>query len=249
MQDKDLLKHGLSIVCSNAYQLATQDKDAFVMLRRCGLGASDSAVYLGVNKFTNIEALIDQKLALEVTAEEREVGEKEVVRKGSDLEPLILQKFEAWAGVETHKPDAMYNIIAHPQLNVDFDGVIDLSEIHIPVEAKFVSMYANKYWDRSKCIDKPYEGNPRICAGVGIVEHINMEAELYGIPCYYYPQIQQQMLALNAPFGYFAVMFDKGWEFKVYKVFADKYTQDCLITESEKTWNIIQSKKNGGSET
>jgi hypothetical protein len=65
---------------------------------------------------------------------------------------------------------------------------------------------------------------------------------MYGIPPYYFTQIQQQLLALNAPFGYLAAIFDKGWEFKVFKIFADVPTQQALIDQSALVWEVITNK-------
>lgn len=245
MKDQDLLKYGLEIVCADAYEKAMFDKDAFIHLRRQGLGASDSAIYLGVNPYTTREDLIAQKCSKEVTAEERAVGEKEVVRKGADLEHLILEKFETWSGLDTYKPNSMYRLTEHPQLTVNFDGIVAFETAHIPVEIKYVSPYATKYWNKTKCLKEVYEGRPYIAAGTSVQEHINLLAELYGIPSYYFTQLQQQLLALNAPFGYIAAMFDKGWELGVYKVFADKYTQQMLIQESEYIWELVEARKNG----
>lgn len=243
MIDQDLEKYNIKIVCPDAYELAMFDKDAFVKLRRMGFGASDSSILLGVNPFTDSNTLVNQKLAEGITDEERAVGEKESVRKGADLEPLILNKFEEWSSFDTYKPDAMYQFTEHPQLTVNFDGIIQLQDLHIPVEAKYVSPYANKYWDRSKRLNAPYEGSAKICAGAGLADHVQQEAALYGIPPYYYTQLQQQMLALNAPFGYLAGLFDKGWELCVYKVFADKAAQDAIITESARLWEIVEERR------
>ena len=141
------------------------------MLRRNSIGASDSSIILGVNTFTDTAKLIEQKCTEGITEEELAIGEKENVRKGADLEPLILQKFEEWSGMETYKPDAMYQLKLFPQLTVNFDGVICLDNTYIPAEAKFVSTYANKYWDRSKAIDAPHIGFPIRCAGRSIQDH------------------------------------------------------------------------------
>lgn len=245
MNDQDLLIHGLEIVCENAYEKAVSDKDAFVQLRRQGLGASDSAIYLGVNPYSTWEDLVVQKCSKEVTEEERAVGEKETVRKGADLEPLILNKFEAWSGVPVYKPDAMYRLTQHPQLTVNFDGIISLTDTHLPVEAKYVSPYASKYWNRGKCLQAIHEGRPYIAAGTSVQEHVTLLAELYGIPAYYFTQVQHQLLALNAPFGYLVALFDKGWELGVYKIFADKFTQQMLLHESKNIWEIVEARRNG----
>ena len=243
MKDKDLEKAGLKIVCADAYELAKFNKEAFVLLRRNSIGASDSSIVLGVNPFSDTAKLIEQKCTIGVTEEELAIGEKENVRKGADLEPLILNKFETWSGFDTYKPDAMYQIKLHPQLTVNFDGIICLDQIFIPVEAKFVSTYANKYWERSRAINAPHEGFPIRCAGRDIQSHIMDTAMAYGIPPYYFTQVQQQLLALGAPFGYLAALFDKGWELKVYKIFADQPTQYALADISKNVWDVIARKR------
>lgn len=245
MKDKDLEQLGLKIVCENAYNLARHDKEGFITLRRNGFGASDSSVLLGVNPFTDTKELIEQKCAVKVTEKELAVGEKENVRKGSDLEPLILQKFEEWSGFETYKPDAMYQMELYPWLTINFDGIIKLDKTYIPVEAKYVSVYANKYWTRSKAIRQPHEGFPVRCAGRDMKAHIQETAEIYGIPPYYFTQVQQQLLALQAPFGYLVGLFDKGWELGVYKIFADNITQQALIESSKDNWEIVKERKAG----
>ena len=247
MKDKDLEQLGLKIVCDSAYDLAKHDKEGFIMLRRNGFGASDSSVLLGVNPFLDTKELIEQKCATGVTEEELAVGEKENVRKGADLEPLILQKFEEWSGFETYKPDAMYQIELHPWLTVNFDGIIQLDKTYIPVEAKYVSPYANKYWIRTKAIKQLHEGFPVRCAGRDIKAHILETAEICGIPPYYFTQVQQQLLALQAPFGYLVGLFDKGWEIGVYKIFADTVTQNALLDVSKETWETIAERKKVGN--
>ena len=76
------------------------------------------------------------------------VGAKESVRKGADLEPIILQKFAEWSGFDIYKPDAMYRMKELPYITVDFDGLCVMSnDIYFPVEAKYVTAYAMKYWN------------------------------------------------------------------------------------------------------
>ena len=89
----------LEEVVPNASELAETDQHAFAMLRRVGLGASDSSVILGVNLYTKLDELIQQKRSTEITEEERKVGELENVRKGRDLEPIILNYFAKQFGV------------------------------------------------------------------------------------------------------------------------------------------------------
>lgn len=241
MDDKDILKKGqLQIVCEDAYSLAKNDPNAFSMLRRNGFGASDNSVFLGLNKWTKIEELIAQKQATEITPEEKLIGEKPVVRKGSDLEPLILQKFAEFSGMEVYKPNAMYSFVEHPWLTINYDGVLDFGDdVLIPVEAKFVSTYADKYWDTLKAIPHIGAGNPVFMAGHNPVDVMEATAKQYGIPGYYYSQLQQQLMGLNAPFGYMAALFDKTWELKVFKIFAEPYTKNQILTVGKEIWDKV----------
>lgn len=233
----------LEIVHPNMAELSRTDKAMFAMTRRSGLGASDASVILGVNKWTSIEALIEEKTSIGLTESELAVGEKEVVRKGADLEPIILGKFQDAMGVEVVKLNPMFRIKEHPQLTINFDGVINLNNTLIPVEAKFCSMFANKWWNRQKTIARLQDGVEYRVAGGDIVSHIEQAAELYGIPPYYYTQVQQQMLGLDAPFGYFAVVFDKGWEFGAYCIYKDEWVQRELIAQSAEVWKQITHKR------
>ena len=231
----------LDIVHPNMAELSQTDQAMFAMTRRSGLGASDAAVYMGVNKWTTVEDLIQEKLSVGLTPHEIEVGEKEVVRKGRDLEPLILEYFTKNMGIEVQKPSPMYRIKEHPQLTINFDGVALMGDSPIPVEAKFVSPFANKYWQRHKAITNLADGKQYIVGGANVVDHITEAADLYGIPAYYYTQVQQQMLGLNATFAYFAIIFDKGWEPAAYKIFQDKFVQDAIIKDSAKVWEKVQN--------
>ena len=234
----------LEVVCDNAYELARTNQDAFIMLRRNGFGASDSSTLLGVNLWNTRDDLIKEKCLNCVTDEERAVGAKESVRKGADLEPIILQKFVEWSGFDVHKPDAMYRMKTAPYITVDFDGLCMMhNDVYFPVEAKYVTPYAMKYWDLSRSADSPWGGSPIRFAGRTIAEHIEEVSKLYGIPGYYYTQVQHQLLITHAPFGFLGALFDKGWEFKAFKIFADEYVQDAILTSGADTWNIIKQRK------
>ncbi len=244
MKDSDLIaKQKLKIVVADAYEMAKFRQTEFIQLRKNGFGAADSSILLGVNPFTTIEELLAQKRSPVPTEEELAVGQLEAVRKGADLEPLILQKFEQWSEQEVYKPDAMYAFTDKDYLTVNFDGVMKLGELYIPVEAKYVSPTGLKHagsWDLSKAINNLGEGSVKTCGGRSIEEHVKEEATLYGIPVYYFTQLQQQIAALDAPFGYLAALVDKGWQLKVFKVFSDAITQNALydraLENARKLW-------------
>lgn len=246
MTDKALLKAGnLTQEFIGAYQAAMNDKRAFCLARRNGFGASESSIILGVNKWKTITELIEQKCSSEVTQEELDIGEKDNVRKGADLEQLILQKFSDWSGLEVYKPDSQYRFVDNPQLTVNFDGILDMSEgMYIPVEAKYVSARAGNYWKPEKSLVAIFDSQPLNFHGGGdIIQYVTDLSDYYGIPNYYLTQVQQQLAALNAPFGYLAALFDKGWVMRVFKIYADRYIQDSLKHMSAEAWKEVQRKK------
>lgn len=230
----------LAVVHPDMAYLSQHDKQSFALLRRVGLGASDSSIVCEVNPWKKWEDLIKEKRSTTITEEELAIGEKENVRKGVDLESLNLQKFSEKFGIPIVKPQAMYKIKEHPQLTINFDGVTALGEELIPVEAKFCSMYASKYYDRTKLIKSLTDGRPYIIGSGGMQDHIEQASALYGVPSYYYTQLQQQMIALNAPFGYLSIIFDKGWDYGAYLIYKDTAMQEYLIAQSEILWSKVQ---------
>lgn len=225
-----------------AYEAAKNDKELFIKLRRNGFGASDSSIILGVNPYETLPELLAKKMSAVVTEEELAVGDKENVRKGADLEPLILSKASEFFGREVYKPESQYRLRACPQLTTNFDGIMRISDMLIPVEAKYVSSFANKYWNRQAAIDKPSDRGyiPPSVPIQDMKQYILKCAEKCGIPPYYYTQVQQQMLALNAPFGYLAALFDKGWQLLVFKVYKDQNICDSLECKSAEAWKVIK---------
>lgn len=231
----------LDIICDNAYELAQENNDSFVLLRKNGFGASDSSILLGVNPWKKIPDLVKDKRTMYVTPEDRKIGELENVRRGNDLEDVNLKKFAKWADTSCYKPNAMYRSNDYPYLTVDFDGIIYLEPYYIPVEAKYVSLYALKYWVPGKSIATLIGGTQYTCAGADLKSHIEEAAALYGIPPYYYTQLQHQMLLCGAPFGYMSVIFEKGWEHRVFKVFRDDYAVQQLIEIGAATWKEVRA--------
>lgn len=227
----------LDIIVPNAARLAEEDKEAFALIRRQGLGASDSSIILGVNNWTTVEQLIEQKNSPCITQEEIEVGEKPNVRMGNDLEEVILKKFVKWYGCQAIKPEPMYRLRHYPMLTVNYDGLtVDFTDedrpLSVPVECKTVSMFADKYWDKTKAIDTPDQGR-RISYGSAptVQDHILTVAGMYGIPPYYYTQVQQQLIGTKADYAYLAALFVKDWTLRVYKIYEDSFVQEAIVAK------------------
>lgn len=219
--------------------------EEYAILRKNGLGGSDSSCVLNVNPYKTRMDLIQEKSRTFLTEEEKAVGDKVPVRKGRDLEPLIIQKATKYLGIEVIKPKDMYVFKDYPYLKMNFDGVGKLPEgspkPYIPVEIKVVTAYGQKHYNPNKAFfieGEGYQDFPPNYADSEI-NTIETKALQYGIPPYYYTQLQQEMMALDADYGYLSVLFDKDWKFYTFFVHADRYIWSRLITEGYKVWQEV----------
>ena len=224
--------------------------EQYALLRKNGLGTSDSSIVLGVNPYTSKNDLIAEKCRNYLTEEELEVGTKSAVRKGRELEPLIIHKHSQVMGRRIIKPTDMYRHKDYPFIKFNFDGVIDKlynedgTYQYIPDEIKVVTIYGMKHYQPKKATFSEFTGWQLIPPhyeneNVGIEQ----KATMYGIPPYYYTQLQQQIFGLNAPYGFLTVMFEKDWQIHSWFVWRDQKAINQLIMEDAKTWNIIENKR------
>lgn len=237
----DITNYPLEIVVQNIDQFVNED---YALLRKNGLGTSDASALLGVNPFTSREELIAEKVRNYITEEEKGIGDLTNVRKGRDLEPLIIQKHEKYMSSTIIKPIDMYRHKEFPYLTINFDGVTGTPEQYIPDEIKVVTMYGEKYYDRTKAFFNEKTGFTQILEDPS--QHnwsIETKAAYYGIPPYYYTQLQQQILGLNAPFGYLSVLFDKSWDLYSFYIWRDDKVISALITEGYKVWQKILERR------
>lgn len=240
MLEQHILQY-CDIVHPNASQLSPEE---FTNLRRCGIGASDASILLGLQaKWRLPESVIEDKLRTTVSDDEKEIGNKPAVRKGRDLEPLVLDKAAERLGVEIIKPTAMYRLKEHPVLTVNYDGVTDYKGTITVVEAKTVTAFGDKNYKRSnalKNIDADIEMLQFITNKDSWMQRsIETKANACGVPAYYYAQVQQQLLGIHAPFGFLAALHDKDWTLEIYYIPRDLTTQTMIVCEGMKAWNKI----------
>lgn len=214
-------------------------EEEYAMLRKESFGGSDSSILCGVNLYKTLNQLIKEKNCKYITDEEKEVGNKAIVRKGKDLEPIILDKAAQELGIEINKPTAMFEFKEEPILTLNYDGVAEENQVLIPIEAKLVSKYGEKYYNKDKTLEENKEVDMKI-EGDSLEAHIKRKALRIGIPAYYYTQVQQELMGLNAPYGYLAVLFDDSWTFKLYLVKADNYVQNKIIDIATKNKDVIK---------
>ena len=215
--------------------------DEFALIRRDGFGGSDSSVLLGVNPYTSIHELIDQKARMTLTQEEKETGDKSAVIKGNDLEPLIIQKFSKTFNLKTLKPTDMYIFRDHPYLTMNFDGVIDAGSCYFPAEIKVVTKKGERHYDPTKVVYSEDYGLQALPPNYSITNNSwETKAALYGIPPYYYTQLQAEIFAANAPFGFLATLWENSWKLHVYFAWADPACQNALVVEGFKAWQRVE---------
>jgi hypothetical protein len=211
------------------------------MLRRNGFCGSDSSILLGVNPFKTLPELIKEKLSTTISAEERAIGELTAVRKGRDLEPLIIQKFEQYFQQDTFKPSDMYKFRDYPYLKVNYDGVTGKPGAYVPAEIKVVTVKGERHYNPAKTIFdeingfKPLPENP-----TGHNWSIETKAGYYGIPPYYYTQLQQEMMGLEAEYGYLSVLFEKDWRFYTFLIWKDPAVWNDIVIQGYKAWEKIE---------
>lgn len=237
MTNEDIKHIGvLNIKIPHIDEVSEED---YAMVRKESFGGSDSSVLCGVNLYKTMDELIKEKNSKFITEEEKEVGNKAIVRKGKELEPLILHKAEELLNRQIYKPTAMFEFKENSMLTLNYDGVCRINEHLIPVEAKLVSKWGEKYYNKDKDINDNMSVDMKV-EGDSLEAHIKRKATRIGIPPYYYTQVQQEMMGLNAPYGYLAVQFDESWTFKLYYVKADPYVQNKIFDIAEQYKDKIE---------
>lgn len=226
-----------AVVHDNVLELPNKE---FAMLRRDGLGASDTSAILGaMDKFKTADDILVQKLSKEYTDEEAEVSDKVSVRMGKDLEPLILHKAGDALDAPVIKMQQMYRLKDYPWLTVNFDGIIlrEYGTVCTPVEAKLCTTYGDKYYDFSQAngLCTAFPGKP---ANLD-VEFIKECAKFHGVPANYLVQLQQQLLGCGASEGYLAVLRVKDWTLYLFRIPRYEWLIQQMITETYKFWNKV----------
>jgi hypothetical protein len=227
--------------------------EAYALLRKNGFGTSDSSIVLGVNPFTTRQQLVEEKCRDYLTQEELEIGTKEAVVKGRELEPIIIAKHMEIMNKKIIKPVDMFSHKDFPWLKFNFDGVVDKDYLedgkyqYIPDEIKVLTRKGKRHYNLEKAWFEEIAGfndqNIHPPFEKGSINTIQDKAAAIGIPPYYYTQLQQQMLGLNAPFGYLTIMTE--WDWRVYSFFVwrDDDTLMDLIIQGSKLWNMVQAKR------
>lgn len=219
--------------------------EQYALLRKDGFGGSDSSILLGVNPYTTLNQLIAEKCRTQLTPEELAVGQQLAVKKGNDLEPLIIKKAAAALQKQVIKPTDMYIHEKYPYLRMNFDGVINDPEQYVPCEIKLVTARGEKHYTPAHAIyiegeGYRFEDPPHYEEGNNSVE---TKAAQYGVPPYYYTQCQQEIMFAGAPYGYIATLFEKSWRLVMFKIWRDERCIRDIIIQGGLAWEKVKLKK------
>ena len=208
-------------------------EEEYALVRKNTFGGSDASILCGVNLYKDMGQLLTEKKSKFVTEEEKAVGKKPAVMKGRDLEPLILSKASKELGKEIFKPKDMFKFSTYKGMTLNYDGIIEDEENNlIPVEAKFVTKWGEKYYNKAitrkaaMAVNMNHEGET-------LETHIKRKALMFGIPGYYYTQVQQEMMGTGATYGYLAALFEETWDFRLFYIKQDEYVQMMIAKKAE----------------
>lgn len=255
-----LEKTGFPILIYNVDMLSQEE---FAESRSRTFGASDAPVLLGVaysSKKVPMKTI--PELLFEKTNKvwDEEIGKKAAVRKGRELEPMLLDKVGTTLDALVLKPKHTYWNLEG--LATNFDGVVfestdDFTNTHtdykpVPMEIKVCSFFGrgNYNWDKGvheldeDLVNKLRNRVVRLSTNSkNVQEHINLVSKHIGIPSYYYVQVQQQIHFLSATHGYLAVMDDINWDMYYFLVPKDQFTINNLLTVSKELYTKMLNKK------
>lgn len=250
--DEGLIENALTRHLSlNGYDIGKHNvdqltQDEFAEMRANTFGASDSSVLLEVAYSSKkVPMKTREDLLMEKINKDwdESIGMKAAVRKGRELEPLIIDKISDLIGGTVIKPKHMYISTFGDGLATNFDGVVleaqsnndELTDhfIPVPMEIKVCSFFGRSNYNWNKAVSEFEDNIPKkLVAKRDYIEfkttdptrRVEEISDVLGIPKYYFTQLQQQMMFLGAPHGYLAVMDDIDWTLYFYKVPRDEPT-------------------------
>ena len=259
-EHEEALHHSITNFPISIENVIDMTDEEFTKSRHQNFGGSDSSVLLGVAYHTTkvqmktIQGLIQEKIE---EYNDASIGMKGSVRKGKELESMLIVKAEKMLNAIIIKPKHTY---ANTRgLSMNFDGIIfepDTSVSKpatikpIPFEVKLCTFFGRKNYnwdlgvsefDNDKTIPKKLLPDAKHIHGMA--EKITYRAKELGVPPYYYTQVQDQMLFTEADHGYICVMDDLNWTLYVFYIPRDQEMLDQLIFNSEEAYIHLAMQK------
>lgn len=186
-------------------QLTEQEWQA---LRYHGIGGSDAGVMMHDNPYKTKRQLYEERYNNIHVDLSHEVA----IKKGRDLEDLILDKFVKQTGKVCYKPNEMYYHPDFPHMKANLDGIIHAE--NALAEFKFITYQGEGGW-------------------------LNANGE-WTAPKYYYAQCQHYMFVTGAEKTYLCGLLESQWELVIIEIPRDEEYIMNLKIEEFKFWNRLQ---------
>lgn len=180
-----------TVVCNS------RDRDAWLEARRTGIGASEMAAVLGLDKY-----LSEVELFLRKTGQAPEDESGEAAEWGLRLESIIAEEFGRRTGRAVNMEGNLLRSNEHPWALCTLDARAN----GLPLEIKLTGGRAQDWAD--------------------------------GVPEYYYPQVQQQMLVTGARMASVAALLN-GTRLVWCDVARDEEMIARIIREGERFWRCV----------
>ncbi|MFB3432025.1 MAG: YqaJ viral recombinase family protein [Phycisphaerales bacterium] len=195
--------------------------------RRNWIGASDVPAILGVDPYRNARDIWAEK----VYGLYPEVKDSEAASIGSDLETSVLNWAERKLGTTVHRTD-LHRPVEGTHIRVSLDGWVDVDGVHVPTEAKTTG------------IVNPYTVHPDDWDWRKDVEEWSEAGDSYSdrVPFRVAAQIQSQMLATKAPFGY-CPAFIGGRGRIMFKVEHSQDLADLILEVTAEFWSCVVERR------
>jgi putative phage-type endonuclease len=186
----------------SGYQVVCHSRDLdWLDARRTGIGASEMAAILGLDKYTSAVELYLRKTG---QVPDQDAGES--AEWGQILEPVIAREFGRRAGRAVEMAGYLLRSEAYPWALATLDAWQTVGDAARPLEIKLTGGRSGDWED--------------------------------GVPEYYYPQVQQQMLVTGAPSATVAALLNG-----TRLVWCDVARDDAMIARiveaGERFWRCV----------
>lgn len=127
------------------------DYDAWLEQRKAGLGSSDAAAILGLNRYKSPVSVYMDKVGLASPH-----VDTNFTHWGKTLEPIVADEFAKLTGMKVYVSDYILQHSNYPFMVANLDRLIDGPEGHGLLECKTTSEYNRAKWDGDEVPEEYY---------------------------------------------------------------------------------------------
>jgi putative phage-type endonuclease len=199
--------------------MALMKRKEWLAERATGLGGSDAAAVCGCSPWaTPLDVYWDKVGYLDGLAGRKD-EETADMRRGTLLEPAVLQLYTDETGIIVRKPEAAMVSEQYPFMRANLDGLA--VDQPLVIEAKTARF--------------------KVPPGGGDVAKRWGDPWTAEIPLVYLFQVQHNMVVSKLDVCHVPVLFGD-FDFAVYEVPADREFQELMIAEEERFWRMVEAR-------